>query len=109
MSSTAGIKHWIKVRLFNMEYVVRLGDTVWFYPGCSMTSTPQVAVITLISEDHMVDLAVINTNVARRVSEKGVCLLNSPPLLDNSKQRDKGCWCPRTPENIITSVADQEG
>jgi hypothetical protein len=39
-------KHWIKYTLFGNEYITRLGDIVWFYPGCSMSNSPQVAIIT---------------------------------------------------------------
>lgn len=109
MSNTAGIKHWIKVDLFGREMVVRLGDIVWFYPGCSMTSTPQCATVTQISEDNMIDLSIVNTDVSRKVSQKHICLINSPPLLNNPKNRDRGCWCPRTPVESIMLSPDKEG
>lgn len=109
MANNIGAKHWIKVNLWQVEYIVRLGDVVWFYPGCSMTSAPQTAVITAISEDSMIDLAILNPDVARKIGQKGVCLVGSDVLVNNKVHQTKGCWVPRTPTELIASVADREG
>jgi hypothetical protein len=103
-----GIKYWIKVHIGGMDYSVRLGDTVWFFPGCNMQSTPQCGTVTLISEDHMVDIAIQNVQLLRRVSETGVCLFGSEKL-QNKVHRDRGCWMPRTPLQLIENSAAREG
>lgn len=103
-----GVKYWIKVNIGGVEYIVRLGDTVWFFPGCNMQSTPQCGTVTLISEDNMVDIAIQNVSLLRRVSEQGVCMLGSDKL-QNKVHRDKGCWAPRTPLNLIQQTDAREG
>lgn len=99
---------WKKIDFFGNDVVVRLGDTVWFFPGCSMTSTPQCGTITLLSEDNMIDIAIQNVNLLRRVSEQGVCLYGSDKL-SNPVHKNKGCWMPRTDVNVILASPDRQG
>jgi hypothetical protein len=105
----SGVKFWIKVTVGGVEYVVRLGDTVWFFIGCNMGTTPQCGTVTQISEDHMVDLAIINTDVNRKISQKGVCLYGSETLNSNKVHQNKGCWLPQTPIEIIKQFPALEG
>jgi hypothetical protein len=107
--SAAGVKYWVKIKLQGIEYVVRLGDTVWFYIGCNMDTTPQCGTITQISEDHMVDLAIINPDVNRKISQKGVCLFGSETLMSNKVHQNKGCWLPQTPVEVIRQFPTNEG
>jgi hypothetical protein len=102
-------KHWIKYTLFGNEYITRLGDIVWFYPGCSMSNSPQVAIITSIGEDCMVDLSVVNTDVARKINQRGICLINTMVLMNNKVHQNKGCWCPQTPVDLIKMSPETEG
>ena len=104
----AGIKYWIKVNVGGHDFIVRLGDTVWFFAGCNMQSVPQCGTVTLISEDNMVDIAIQNVQLLRRVSEMGVCLVGSPKL-EAKVHRDKGCWIPQTPLELIRQTDAREG
>lgn len=105
----SGVKYWIKVKIGTIEYIVRLGDTVWFFIGCNMQTTPQCATVTQISEDHMVDLAIINPDVNRKIAQKGVCLFGSETLNSNKVHQTKGCWLPQTPMEVIRQSPTLEG
>lgn len=102
------VKHWIKVYVGSQVFPVRLGDTVWFYPGCNMDTTPQVGVITLIGEDNMVDLQLVNHSPGGMTRKSGVCLFGGDKLA-NPVYRNKGCWMPRYSDKTLLDAASDEG
>lgn len=102
------IKHWIKFSLGPNTYAVRLGDVVWFYPACNMEATPLCGVITEISEDMMVKLNILSTDVVKRPPMEAVCLYGTDRLL-TPVQRNKGCWLPRTEIEDILNSPKYEG
>lgn len=73
-----------------------------------MDSNPQCGTVTQLSEDDMIDIAIQNVNLLRRVSETGVCLYGSEKL-SNVVLRNKGCWMPRTDLEVIRSTPMIEG
>lgn len=100
-------KLWIKIQVGNVPYVVRLGDAVWFFPGCNMQSTPLVGTIVTIGDENMVDLMLASPAIGRRSSEDGVALFGTAPL-ENKAHRDKGCWLPQTSLDYISRSPAQE-
>jgi len=101
-------KFWIKVRINGAEQIVRLGDPVWFFPGCNMQSTPLVGTVVSIGDEYMVDLMLASPAIGRRASEDGVGLYGTAPL-ENKAHRDKGCWLPQTNLEYIKSTPAVEG
>jgi hypothetical protein len=54
-------------------------------------------------------LSVVNTDVARKINQRGICLINTMVLMNNKVHQNKGCWCPQTPVDLIKMSPETEG
>lgn len=76
---------------------VALGDSVFWWPNAVVTEPMQVATVTAIGEDGLVDLIVFSgyDQSARMTRYAGCRLYGDPALQTNDFVRQKGCWAPR--------------
>lgn len=99
---------WRRVEVNGVPSIVRAGDMVYFWRGCNFTDQPQIAVIDLLGEDNMCDLTILSAHFGRVITEKAVCMAGDSKL-SSPVHKNKGCWSPRPPVDMLLQSGAMEG